>query len=106
MPSKSLKEKLNETLEKSVLPKPVIRYEKMKLSQIIFQEMEFFANGTGRGFHLQLAYDILMTIPPTSVESERTFSIAGILCNKIRSSLGDNTLDQLVFLRYFFKSQV
>ena len=68
--------------------------------------MEFFENGTDRGFHLQLAYDMLMTIPPTSVESERTFSIAGILCSKIRSSLSDDTLDQLIFLRNFFKKQV
>lgn len=103
----SLKEKLKEALEKTSKPqKPVIRYNNIDLAKIILQEMEFFENGTGRGFHLQLAYDMLMTIPPTSVEAERTFSIAGILCSKIRSSLSDDTLDHLIFLRNFFKKQV
>ena len=99
----SLKEKLKEALEKTSKPqKRLIRYNNIDLSKIILQEMEFFENGTDRGFHLQLAYDMLMTIPPTSVESERTFSIAGILCSKIRSSLSDDTLDQLIFFMKFF----
>jgi len=31
-------------------------------------------------------------IPPTSVEAERAFSAVGILCSKLRSSVGDRTL--------------
>lgn len=95
-----LKDKLKEALKKTTKPqKPGMRYDNdnIDLPKIIFREMEFFENGAGRGFHLQLAYDMLMTIPLTSVESERTFSIAGMLCSKIRSSFRDNTLDQLFF---------
>ena len=39
----------------------------------------------------------LMTVP--SVEAERAFSAAGILCTKLRSRLDDRTLDTLCFLQ-------
>jgi len=41
---------------------------------------------------LQLVYSYLLSIsppPPTSVEAERGFSAAGIICTKIRSRLSD-----------------
>ena len=40
-----------------------------------------------------------MTIKPTSVVSERTFTAAGFLATKIRSRLSDETLDVLCFLK-------
>ena len=39
----------------------------------------------------------LVSIPPTSVEPERSFSSAGLLCTKIRSRLSDEALDDLVY---------
>lgn len=55
------------------------------------------------GANLTKVYKALKSIPPTSVESERVFSSAGMICNKIRSSLNDDSLDALVSLRSFFQ---
>jgi len=51
-----------------------------------------------RGRCLELVYRWLMLVPPTSVEAERVFSAAGVLCTKTRSRLDDSTLDVLCFL--------
>ena len=41
-------------------------------------------------------FESLKSISPTSVESERAFSSSGYICNKIRSSLNDDTLTNLI----------
>ena len=50
-----------------------------------------------------LVYQYLLTIPSTSVEAERTFSAAGFIANKVRSRLGDDIIDALIFLRLYFQ---
>jgi hypothetical protein len=69
------------------------------------KQMSLFEGGGSKGSYLQMAYDCLLTIPPTSVESERAFSSAGYICSKIRSSLSDKTLDDLLFLRTYLKKK-
>ena len=66
--------------------------------------MSFFEGGGIRGRHLEQAYKYLLSIPPTSIEAERAFSAAGYIGNKIRSRLGDDTLDALLFLRVHFQN--
>jgi hypothetical protein len=78
---------------------------KTGLSSTIKKEMNLFQGGGSRGRNLQLVFEYLKTIPPTSVGSERAFSSAGYLCNKIRSSLNDDTLDSLCLLRSHFQTQ-
>ena len=39
------------------------------------------------------AYGYLMTVPPTSLEAEQAFSVAGILWMKLRSRLDDHAPD-------------
>lgn len=68
-------------------------------------EMLLFENGGDRGQLLSKAYRWLRSMKPTSVESERAFSAAGILCNKLRTSLNDTTIDCLSFLRTHFQQQ-
>lgn len=75
------------------------------LKKIIEKEMALFENGGNRGRFLQLAYDYLSTIPPTSVESERAFSVAGSFATKIRSSLGNESLTALVALKSYFNQK-
>ena len=43
----------------------------------------------------------LSTVPLTSVEAERIFSICGQFYASIRSSLSAETIDMLVFTKYF-----
>ena len=47
-------------------------------------------------------HSCLKTIPPTSVEAERVFSVTGLFLTKLRSRLSDVTLDKLIFLKYYF----
>lgn len=68
----------------------------------IKSEMALFACSGRRGRCLQQTFNFLLSIPPTSVEAERAFSSTGILCSKLRSRLGDATLDTLLFLRAYY----
>ena len=70
---------------------------------IIKKEMSLFEGGGNRGKYLQTAYDALLTIPPSSVESERAFSAAGMIVTKLRTRMTDHTLDELVFMRAYFQ---
>lgn len=78
--------------------------EKSKLAAIRTEMAVFEANGT-RGRSLQLVYGYLLSIPPSSVEAERAFSAAGILCTKVRSRMSDKSLDMLCFLRSHYTQQ-
>lgn len=101
----TLKEKFQQQIEKSM---QVIKPKTQKLNDLMStlrKEMALFESVGKRGHHLDLAYQYLMSIPPTSVESERAFSAAGCIGTKIRSRLGDATLDALLFLRSFFQNQ-
>ena len=40
----------------------------------------------------------LKSLPPSSVEAERSFSAAGLFITKLRSSLSDDMIDDLCFL--------
>jgi hypothetical protein len=67
------------------------------------REMAVFeANGT-RPVSLERVYRALLTLPPTSVEAERSFSAAGFFVTKMRSSLSDDAIDMLCFLRSYLK---
>lgn len=74
-----------------------------KLDAAIKAEMAVYESTGKRGRSLEEAYHYLLTIPPTSVEAERAFSAAGVLCNKLRNRLDDATLDTLCFLRSYFR---
>jgi len=66
---------------------------------VIRQETSLFEGRGERGRILQLVYDYLLSVPPITVESERAFSAAGVVCSKLRTHLGDETLDNLCTLR-------
>jgi len=74
---------------------------KKTLLAAVKTEMAVLESTGTRSRLLQQIYDWLLSIPPTSVEAERAFSAAGLLCSKIRSRLEDNTLDSLCFLRSY-----
>ena len=51
---------------------------------------------------MTVLYESLLSIAPTSVESERAFSAAALFCTKIRTSLSDSTLNVLCYLKHYF----
>ena len=63
------------------------------------KKMTLYENEGKCGNYLERAYSYLMTINPTSVESEQAFSSAGHFVVKIRSRLNDETLYDLCFLK-------
>ena len=73
-------------------------------AKVIRAEMSLFEGGGQRGLHLDMAYNCLLTIPPSSVESERVFSSAGVTCSKLRTRMSDSVLDDLLFIRSYFKA--
>ena len=46
---------------------------------------------------------MLASTKPTSIASEQAFSVAGLFVTKVRSSLGDDTIDALCMLRAYFQ---
>lgn len=87
-------------------PEPSLIASDLEIEKMVLCEMALHENGGGRGKFLTKAYNALITIKPTSVESERAFSTAGYFCNKIRSRLNDSTLDVLLFLRSYFQRSI
>ncbi|CAM1320522.1 Uncharacterised protein r2_g2889 [Pycnogonum litorale] len=69
------------------------------------KEFSFFEVSGERSQTLEKLYKALLTVRPSSVESERAFSTTGIILTTFRCSIKDETVDTLVFLRNHFLSQ-
>lgn len=107
----ALHAELDAAIEEAMTPKSTSSYvnnfsqpEKFLL-KMIRQELNLFENGGNHGILLSKAYECLMLVKPTSVESERAFSASGYLCSKIRSRMNDETLHHLCFLRAYFQRE-
>ena len=74
-------------------------HPKKTLSSILKFELTIAEQTGKRGHFLEMIYQMLLTVPPTSVEAERVFSSSAYLCNRFRTRLGDATLDNLCFIR-------
>ena len=67
------------------------------------QEFRLFEATNKRLHNLDMLYNALLTIRPSSVEAKRVFSSTGFFFINIRTRLTDNHFDALVFLRSHFK---
>jgi hypothetical protein len=74
------------------------------ITSVVKKELINFEIEGKRGLNLEKVYNDLNTIPPASVETERVFSDCGNFETKIRSSLTDESLDMLGFLKSYFKT--
>ena len=102
----TLEERLNRVITKEVnstITHPT--RTKNDITKVIKKELAIFEMEGNRAKNLEACYQNLQSIPPTSVEAEHAFSSAGIICTRIRSSLNDESLDILCFLRSHFKSE-
>ena len=66
------------------------------LSSSLKYELNIAEHTGKRGILLEKVYQMLLTVPPTSVESERIFSSCAYICNRFRSRLSDRTLNTLL----------
>ena len=81
------------TTEKRAAPTPS--------SDLWIKRVELFTKTEERPPCLELLHSALSTVPPSSVEAERIFSICGKFYTSIRSSLFAETIDMLVSTKYF-----
>lgn len=68
------------------------------------QEFILYRKTNNKTKNISLLYKAIQSVKPSSTECERAFSIAGNFCTKIRSRLGDQSLNALVFLKFYYKS--
>ena len=71
------------------------------LSSSLKYELNIAEHSGKEGYHiilLEKVYQMLLTVPPTSVESERIFSSCAYICNRFRSRLSDRTLNTLCLI--------
>ncbi len=66
---------------------------------------QFEKNPENRPEILTKLLNALSSIPPSSIESERSFSTTSFYGTKIRSRLQDDVLSALVFLKHYFNKQ-
>lgn len=72
------------------------------LKKIVRHELTQFENTNVLGPFLNKILTALMTVQPTSTESERVFSSSANFCTKKRTRLSDKSLNCLCFLKSFF----
>lgn len=105
----TLKEKLHSQIKATMNKSDEIEQEPgnlSELSKVLKKELVVFSREKKRGKYLKLIYKYLLTIKPTSVESERAFSSAGSVCTNLRTNLSDISLDIICFLKaYFLKNK-
>jgi hypothetical protein len=79
-----LKERHNLAIkQKKILPSNDVDEIKTKdLFKVIRREIDYFETVNIRGKYLGRAFEYLSTIQPTSVDSERAFSAAGLFVQK------------------------
>ena len=76
------------------------------LERLVAKELETFKLGGNPGDLLKLVTGWMLSVPPTSVECERAFSVAGNFSTKVRNRLNDSTLNVLAILKWYFKQDL
>ena len=70
--------------------------------ELLSSEFDVLEPQKKRAPNLEMLYQALLTIKPSSVKAERQFSTAGNFATKIPSRLSDRSLCALVFLKKYF----
>ena len=65
----------------------------------IKREIAVLESTGNRPSSLEKIYNAMLSLPPSSIEAERSFSAAGLFVTNLRTSLNDDTIDNLCFLR-------
>ena len=108
-PESDKNESLNDEFAKFLKDQTAKKGSEVKIQKVTNQRIDkemkcYEANGT-KTENLENLYKSLLTIKPTSVESERAFSAMGLFCTKLRNRLNDDTLNSLVMMRQYYLAQ-
>lgn len=95
---KCRKEELEDFLAEEVTT-DIDRSDEADVFKMVKKECAVLEASGDRANMIKKLYDALKTVVPSSVESERAFSAVGLFATKLRTSLNDETVDSLVFLR-------
>ena len=68
------------------------------------KEFSVFESTKKHTSNLETLFQCLKTIQPLSFESAQAFSACELFVTKLRSSLNDNTIDTLCFLKSYYKN--
>ncbi|XP_023230454.1 uncharacterized protein LOC111641584 [Centruroides sculpturatus] len=100
----TLAEKLDAAIKEAEIDRSRKVDNKSSTETRLENEIEIF-EATGEKTHnICLLLNALKTIPPTSIESERAFSAAGLFITKLRTRLSDRSIDHLCFLKSHYKN--
>ena len=97
---KDMKTELQHFIESSLATSDVV-----PVAKSFDGDFKLYDSQKQRTKKMTLLFNAVLTIKPTSVEAERTFSTSGNFATKIRSRLGDDTLSALVMLKRHFQQQ-
>lgn len=100
----TLSEKLDAAIKASEERATKTLASKTSISDHFRKEFDIFDSTGERTRNISLLLNGLKTIPPTSIESERAFSAAGLFLTKIRTRLSDRCIDHLCFLKSYYKN--
>ena len=96
----SLSEKLEQAIKQSMGSSSSSSDRNIHISK----ELEVFEITSERTKNIDLLYDTIQSVPPTSVESEMTFSAAGLFVTKLRTRLSDKSINAICLLRGYYNS--
>ena len=99
----SLQEILQQKIKESLSESRSKVLQKSSIHSEICSEMKFWDEGGSRGMLLEDFYKSLLTIPPTSVESERAFSAAEAFSTKIRKKAQRQNIGHFVLFKKLFQ---
>lgn len=72
-------------------------------SKVITKELSLFELHGKLSRNLDMIFDALKSIKPTSTDSERVFSDSSNICSKKRTLLSDENVNNICFLKSFFQ---
>ena len=99
----SLAQKLKAAIK--VMETNSVTHMKENKDKHLAKEFDLFDATGQQTTNIDLLLDALKSIPPTSVESERSFSTAGLFVTKLRTQLSDHSVDRLGSLKSHYRSQ-
>lgn len=93
---------LQQQLEAAISSITNVEKESNVITALLAKDFEILTNTKRRTDNLDILFNALLTIKPTSTATERVFSIAGLTRTKIRTRLNFETFNAIIFLKYAF----